>query len=119
MGHLHPVIETTEIESNAKTVTVKAGGAGTKTAITQEGDNFSFTWTKGDKLAVIEAGKEADGFRVTVLETPYGPYFTAPRFALGSHTKIEVTEKRAAEIAQIAYDLVMRKIEEIEAQRAQ
>ena len=51
----NPVIETTEIESNAKTVTVKAGGAGTKTAITQEGDNFSFTWTKGDKLAVIEA----------------------------------------------------------------
>ncbi|MBO4536649.1 MAG: hypothetical protein J5702_05525 [Bacteroidales bacterium] len=48
-------IETPEVESNAKTVTVKAGKAGTKTAITQDGDNFLFTWTAGDKLAVIEA----------------------------------------------------------------
>ena len=51
----YPDIETSEVESNAKTVKVKAGKAGTKTAISQNGDTFSFTWTAGDKLAVIEA----------------------------------------------------------------
>ncbi len=50
-----PDIETSEVESNARTVTVKAGKAGTKTSISQNGDTFSFTWTAGDKLAVIEA----------------------------------------------------------------
>lgn len=50
----NPDIETSEAESNA-TVKVKAGKAGTKTAISQNGDTFSFTWTAGDKLAVIEA----------------------------------------------------------------
>ena len=51
----NPDIETSEVKSNARTVTVKAGKAGTKTAISQNGDTFSFTWTAGDKLAVIEA----------------------------------------------------------------
>lgn len=45
----------TEESSNAQTVTVKAGRAGTKTAITEQDGNFLFTWKEGDQIALIEA----------------------------------------------------------------
>ena len=40
--------------SNAKTVTLKAGGAGTKTAISEVGGQFHLNWSAGDQLAVWE-----------------------------------------------------------------
>ena len=41
--------------SNAKTVTIHAGGAGTKTAISETtGGNFHLNWKKGDQIVVWE-----------------------------------------------------------------
>ena len=40
--------------SNAKTVTLMAGGAGTKTAISEVGGQFHLNWSAGDQLAVWE-----------------------------------------------------------------
>ena len=40
--------------SNATTVTVYAGGAGTRTSIRQEDGKYVVGWKKGDKLAVLE-----------------------------------------------------------------
>lgn len=49
-------------ESNAKTITVKAGQAGTKTAITEQDGQFSVNWKKGDKIVVIEGLPEVAAY---------------------------------------------------------
>ena len=42
--------------SNATTVTVYAGGAGTRTSIRQEDGKYVVGWKKGDNLAGLEGG---------------------------------------------------------------
>lgn len=46
--------ETEKPGSTAKTVTVFAGGAGTRTSIRHENDKYVVGWKAGDKLAVLE-----------------------------------------------------------------
>lgn len=41
--------------SDAVTITVHAGTAGTRTAITEQDGGFAFTWTKGDRIAIEES----------------------------------------------------------------
>ncbi len=49
-------------ETNAKTITVKAGQAGTKTAITEQNGQFSVTWKEGDQIIVIEGLPEVAAY---------------------------------------------------------
>ena len=41
-------------ESNAATITVEAGKAGTRTSIIEQTNGFDFTWKAGDKIGIIE-----------------------------------------------------------------
>lgn len=70
-------------ESNAKTITVRAGQAGTKTAITEQDGQFSLTWKTGDKIAVIEglpavAAYNEAHYPDEYLGEPTAQYVSAP-----------------------------------------
>ena len=65
-----PVDGTEEIEepgSTAKTVTVYAGGAGTRTSIRHEDDKYVVGWKKGDKIAVLEG---LPGLALLLMDNP-------------------------------------------------
>ena len=48
-------------ESNAATITVMAGGAGTRTWMTEDGSGFQFKWKKGDRIAIEEGVATSSG----------------------------------------------------------
>ena len=73
------MVETEEVtESNAKTVTVYAGSAGTRTTLKETApDQFTFSWNKDDKIAVIEAIPYVDYLVETYPDENIGDYVTA------------------------------------------
>lgn len=48
-------------ESNAATISVMAGKAGTRTAMTEDASGFHFTWKKGDRIALEEGVASSSG----------------------------------------------------------
>lgn len=77
--HRENIVETEDVtESNAKTVTVYAGTAGTRTTLQETApDQFTFSWNKDDKIAVIEAIPYVDYLVETHPDENIGDYVTA------------------------------------------